>query len=356
MITVNKETIHSECQDHSYSHSDIPSVLSKSPMPVQVSKSECQQIYSSNLVPQTISCKDTKVVRPAYGTYKYIEASQESTLQFISESTDMSSLSSIIGSKLLTKQWSHEHSMPAKNPALVGKLDSVLRNVCSMVQGQGNPDAASYVTEAIELLKQVPEEAFVNVANKIRAGDYCNDFSKLEALFMDAVAFIGEPGAVKVMAQEVSAGRVTGGRTALYTAALHLLTKPTVNHVAALTPIAAMENPSSTLTLAAASVVNKYCKLANGCENTAAVKNILNLLVGKLETQCTPSFSNNNAVTVLTTLKALGNIGYMAPEHAEKMVKCAKTEGVEVNVRFAATMALGGSPCMATVSYSVKII
>ena len=173
---------------------------------------------------------------------------------------------------------------------------------------------------------------------------------------MDAIAFIGEPGAVKIMALEVSAGRVTGGRLALYTAALHLLSKPTIQHVTALTPIAQMENPAATLTLAAASVVNKHCKMVVGCENTPAIKNILNILVGKLETQCTPTFSNNKAVTVLTTLKALGNVGYMAAEHAEKIVKCAKTEGVEVNVRFAAAMALKGAPCMTPVSFIIVYI
>ena len=143
MITVNKASIHSECQGHAYSHSAIPSILKTSPMPVQVSKSVCQQVLSSTKVLQTVTCKDTKVVRPAYGTYKYIEATQDSTLQFVSESADMSSLGLIKGSMLLTNQWSHEHSMPAKNPAIVGKLDSVLKNVCSMVQGQGHQDVAS---------------------------------------------------------------------------------------------------------------------------------------------------------------------------------------------------------------------
>merc|ERR1711970_126769 len=39
----------------------------------------------------------------------------------------------------------------------------------------------------------------------------------------------------------------------------------------------------------------------------------------------------------------------MAPEQAQKIVKCAKTEGVDINVRYAATMALKGIPCMTPV-------
>ncbi|CAL4158950.1 unnamed protein product [Meganyctiphanes norvegica] len=348
-VVVNKVVTHSECHDHVYSQSKIPSLLSKSPMPLQVSNSVCTQVFSSNKVPQTITCKDTKVLRPTYGAYKYIEATQESTLQFVSESTDMSVLSSFQGSQLLSKKLSHEHSMPSKNPALVGKLDAILSNVCEMVQGQGHQDTASIVNEAIELLEHIPDDAFVTILSKIRAGGYCADYTKLEALYMDAIAFIGEPGALKVIAQEVNAGRVTGGRTALYTAALHLLTKPTAKHVAALTPIAAMEEPTSTLILAVASVVNKHCKLVSECENTPAVKNILNLLTGKLVKQCTASFSNSNPITVIATLKTLGNIGYLAAEHAEEVIKCAKTKGVETNVRFAAMMALKAAPCKNTV-------
>ncbi|CAL4232939.1 unnamed protein product [Meganyctiphanes norvegica] len=265
----------------------------------------------------------------------------------------MSVLSTIQGTQLLSKKLSYDHSMPAKNPALVGKLDAILSNVCEMVQGQGHQDTASVVNEAIELLEHVPDDAFVTILSKIRAGGYCADYSKLEALYMDAIAFIGEPGALKVIAQEVNAGRVTGGRTALYTAALHLLTKPTAKHVAALTPIAAMEEPTSTLILAAASVVNKHCKHVSECENTPAVKNILNLLTGKLVKQCTASFSNSNPITVIATLKTLGNIGYLAAEHAEEVIKCAKTEGVETNVRFAATMVLKAAPCKNTVKSSL---
>ena len=356
-VIVNKEIVHSECQGHAYSQSDIPSILSKSPMPLQVSKSACTQIFSTNKVPQSITCKDAKVVRPSYGTYKYIEATQESTLQFISESIDLSVLSSIKQSKFLSKTLSYDHNMPAKNSALVGKLDTVLTNACEMVKGQGHPDMASVVNNAIEILEHIPDDAFITTLSKIRSGHYCADYTKLEALFMDAIAFIGEPGALKVIAQEVSAGRVTGGRTALYTAALHLLSKPTCNHIKALTPIVAMEEPSSTLLLAAASVVHKHCKLVpNGCENNPNVdpdvKNILNILTNKLDKQCTPSFSNNNPVTVITTLKALGNIGFFAPEHLEKIIKCTKTEGVETNVRFASTLAIKNTACKAPVSIS----
>ena len=349
-MVVTKETVHSQCQGHVYSQSEIPSILSKSPMPLQVSKSVCTQVFSSAKVPQTISCTDTKVVRPAYGAYKYVQATQESTLQFVSESTDMSVLSSIKGSQLLTKKMSYDHSMPVKNSELVAKLEILLSTVCGMVQGQGHPETASLVNEAIELLRHIPDDAFITVLGKIRAGAYCADYAKLEAMFMDAIAFIGEPGALKVIAQEVSAGRVTGGRTALYTAALHLLSKPTVNHVAALTPIAAMADPSSTLLVAAASVVNKHCKLVADCEQVPAVKNILNLVAGKLATQCTPAFSNSKPTTVLATLKTLGNIGYLATEHAEMIIKCAKTEGVETNVKFAALMALKGISCTPPVS------
>ena len=86
-------------------------------------------------------------------------------------------------------------------------------------------------------------------------------------------------------------------------------------------------------------------------------KNILTILTDKLDQQCTPSFSNSNPITVLTTLKAIGNIGSFAPEHLEKVIKCAKTEGVETNVRFASTLAFKNTACKAPVStFKVNVL
>ena len=236
------------------------------------------------------------------------------------------------------------------------RLDEIMTNVCTLSQGQSNKEVASLVAQATELLHIEPDDAVVEVLDKIRAGQYCDDFAHLESLFLDAVAFVGEPGAFKVMAQEIAAGRTTGGRMSMYTVAANLLTKPTLDHVAALTPIFEMPESNQLVSLAASTIVNRYCTQNADCDAAAPVKDILDLLSAKLNTQCTPEFSNVKTTQVLITLKSVGNIGKVTTELFDSVMKCALTAGIETNVQVAATLSLRGVTCIETVSTNYRIV
>ncbi|CAL4060714.1 unnamed protein product, partial [Meganyctiphanes norvegica] len=244
----------------------------------------------------------------------------------------------------------------AKNPELVPQIDAIMPEICTLSQGQGNKQVASLVAQTIEHLRVVPDDAVVGILDKIRAGQYCADHAKLESLFLDAVAFVGEPGAFKVMAQELAMGRTAGGRFGLYTVAVNLLTQPTLDHVAALTPIFGMTDSNQLLSLAASTVVNRYCTQNADCEQAAPVQEILNVLSAKLDTQCTPDFSNVETTQVLTTLKSVGNIGKTTTALFGSVMKCALTEGIETNVQVASTLSLKGVSCMEPVTNGLKSV
>ncbi|CAL4100089.1 unnamed protein product, partial [Meganyctiphanes norvegica] len=339
---VTKEKNHKQCEVQLVGVPSTSYQFDWTVFPLRESKSSCRQEIGNGIF-TSITCTDKKSVFTTYGT---VEASQESKLQFVSESNDKFDVSSIQINNFFRKSFTYEYKKAQKNSALVEKLETSLSNICSKIQGQGSNEVASLLTGAIKLLKYVPEEAIVEALKNIRSGKFCADYTRLEALYLDTIAFVGESGSLKVLAQEVAAGRVTGGRTALYTAALHLIWTPNVHHIKALKPIFAMEKPASPLLLAAATLVNSYCDGKSACMDEAPIREVLEILANKLDTQCTPAFSKENPSMALANMKTLGNIGHMTPKFAGKLVKCLSTEGVEVNVRFAAAMAVKAAPCM----------
>ncbi|CAL4060730.1 unnamed protein product, partial [Meganyctiphanes norvegica] len=352
---VTKEKDHGNCQEHYYDQTRTSALPSKTPIPIQDSKSKCVLEIDYGTY-STIRCSESKYITPAFGLFKYVMATQEFNLKLVSISTDTSAVSSIEGQELKAQSIRHQQELPIKNIELVSKVDAIMPEICTFSQGQGNTKVASLVAQVTELLRFVPDDAVVQILDKIRAGQYCADYTRLESLFLDAVAFVGEPGAFKVMAQEVAVGRTTGGRFGLYTIAVNILTKPTLDHVAALTPIFGMTDSNQLLSLAASTVVNRYCTQNEDCDQTAPVQEILNVLSAKLDTQCTPDFSNVETTQVLTTLKSMGNIGKTTTALFASVMKCALTEGIETNVRFAATMSLKGVSCSDTVTQRLKSV
>ncbi|CAL4060732.1 unnamed protein product, partial [Meganyctiphanes norvegica] len=92
------------------------------------------------------------------------------------------------------------------------------------------------------------------------------------------------------------------------------------------------------------------------CSRTAPVQEILNVLSAKLDTQCTPDFSNVETTQVLTTLKSVGNIGKTTTSLFDSVMKCALTEGIETNVQVASTLSLKGVTCMEPVTNGLKSV
>merc|ERR1712142_597605 len=113
---VTKEKIHSECQDSTL-------------LPLYDSRSKCTQEMTNGIY-TIINCKDTKVITPGYGIFKYVTAIQEFTLQFISESADTSIISNYQGVALNYQTLKHENGMPIKNAAIVPRVDELMTKIC----------------------------------------------------------------------------------------------------------------------------------------------------------------------------------------------------------------------------------
>ncbi|ROT61462.1 vitellogenin [Penaeus vannamei] len=336
-VIVVKEKNHHHCQQRYPTPAHIPALWLKAPLPIQESTSQCKQEIANGIY-TAITCQDKNIVRPAIGIYKYVEASQDSTLRFISESSDTSAISAIPSGEMQVESLLYNHQT-MKDPQLAPELDELMKGICDKTKDTVEAEAAALVAKALHLLRRVPETVVVETAQKVRQGHYCSDSARLESIFLDAVAFLHESGAVKVMVQEIENGRATGGRLALYTAALYLIPRPSIEAVKALTPLFESPRPVPSVLLAAASMINHYCLHTPACHQKAPVARIAEILATRVQSHCSPSAGAEGEEVPLAFFKAIGNMGVATPAAVEKLVDIAVRPAFDTEVRIASYLA-----------------
>nr|AAT01139.1 vitellogenin [Metapenaeus ensis] len=343
-LIVTKEKNHRHCHERFPTPFEVPAPWMKAPLPLEVSRSERKQVIENGIYTE-ITCEDKNIVRPAFGLYKYVEANQESTLRFVSESSDTSAISGITRGELEIESLLFNHET-TKEPELAPEIDELMKEICDKTENTVEADAAALVDKALHMLRRVPAEVVEEVAEKVRRGRYCGDSERLESIFLDAVAFLHESGAVKVMVEEIENERATGGRLALYTAALYFTPRPNIEAVEALTPLFESARPKPTVMLAAASMINRYCHVTPHCHEKAPVKRIVHILAEKVERQCSSSAGEEAKEEVIAVLKALGNMGVVTPVVARAAVSCIEDKEVESHIRVAAAHVFRQANCL----------
>ncbi|CAL4068498.1 unnamed protein product [Meganyctiphanes norvegica] len=342
---VTKERDHNRCTNNHMQVLNIP--LMKTHLKLYSSKSICKQEIANGIY-INIWCKDTNAVDPIRGFKDLTSATAEASLKFDSKDTDSNNLQSLSDITLVRSHLTYDFRV-SKNANIVNDIGHTLSNICALIQSQGLPEVTSSVAKVIGLLRQAPSHVIVETLQKIRRREFCPNFKKLESIFLDVIVYIGKNGAVKIMAEEIAANRVSGGRLPMYAAAFHLLNDPSEDTIMALTPILLMTNPDPTAILSTGTVINKYCNKHSNCMESVSMKYIMNIISKKLQTQCTLEFSTENPKEVLGSLKALANIGTMPPEVAENVLKCVQLQEMKPNIRFTAAMVLKGAPCLNSV-------
>nr|AAG17936.1 vitellogenin [Cherax quadricarinatus] len=341
-VIMIKEKNHRQCKERYHTPAENPAPWLRGPFITDESTCMCKQ-ETRNGIYSAITCEDKNVVKPSYGAYKYVEAKMMSTLKYLSESSEHSS--DILEGNMVRKSLLYDYHTPKKDPSMVTQLDRIMSQICRKTRDNVERDVAALVARAIQFLRMVPEEAVEQTLNKIRSGQYCQDYKKLEELFLDFVSFVDEPGAVKVMVKELLNSRFTRGRYSLYTAAFYLIPRPCIHAMKALKPLFESTRPMPYPTLAASSMVNNYCNHNRNCHEEEPVKSLAETLGNKLQRQCSASEDEQTVQAALTTLKALGNMGVMTPAVATSVLRCMGTEGADNRIRVAAAQAFRKAKC-----------
>ncbi|XP_068243199.1 vitellogenin-like [Palaemon carinicauda] len=238
-----------------------------------------------------------------------------------------------------------DYEPPKKDASLMPHLDKTLKEICEKTKMRIEEDSAFLMAKALHFLRRIPGTSIEAIWRKITDGEICPDYQRLESLFLDAIAFVHEPSAVGIIVKQLLSGRATGGRAALYTAALHLTPRPDIYAIEALKPLFETSTTLSLAKLAAASMVHSYCKHNPYCREEAPVRQLAETLAAQVQQYCVASGDEESRQKALVCLKALGNMGVMSPENSMSVIKCIKTDAVQNDIRVAAAQSFRNSEC-----------
>lgn len=349
--TVTKEKNHRMCQDRypTPDETDLPWL--KGPLPMQESWSVCKQQIESGII-SSVRCEDKKVVRPAYGMYKFVEAHQESTLRLTSsDEPTPDTISRISQGRLVPRRLLYDYETPKKEPSLVPVLEQTLRHLCDITKDGVEADAAAELDKAVHLMRRIPEQGFKEIYAKVRSKQICPEHNKLRSLYFDAMAFVHEPESVIIMAKELVEGRAKGALAALYSAAFHFVARPNLRAIEALEPLFRSEEPHlSSPKVAAAAMVNKYCRHNPHCYNEAPVRNLAQAMKHIIEEDLSASSNEESEKKSLAAFKSLGNMGVMTRDVTELVLRYMQSEHKKVSNRVAAAQVWRQTQCEREVS------
>lgn len=344
-VMVVKEKNHRLCQERFPTPDKIHLPWLKGPLPIQESHSTCTQEIVNGTI-SSVVCEDKNVVRPAYGVYKFVEATQTSELRLVSAVNSLpDSISHISHSQQTPKSLLYDYDPPKKEPSLVPELEQTLRHICQLTKDGVESESAKWVDKAVRLMRRVPEQSISQMYDKVRRRQLCADHGKLKSLFLDAISFVHESGSVPVIVNELMEGQVNEGRGVLYSAALYLISRPTARNMEAIKPLFELPQLIPSVTLSAASMINTFCRHNAQCVTQPSIRDISEALNTKLQSQCSPFSDEETQDAALLTLKALGNIGLMNHDMSTTILRCMRAQGPPVVVRVAAAETLRLMTC-----------
>lgn len=350
-VVVKKEKNHRLCHERYPTPDETNIPWLEGPLPMQESWSVSKQEIENGII-SSVKSEDKKVVRPAYGTYKYVDAHQESTLQLTSsDEPTPDTISRISQGRLIPRRLIYDYETPKKEPSLVPKLEQTLRHLCDITKEGVEADAAVELDKAVHLMRRIPEQGFKEIYAKVRSKQICPEHNKLRSLYFDAMAFVHEPESVIIMAKELVEGRAKGALAALYSAAFYFVARPNLRAIEVLEPLFRAEEPHlSSPKLAAAAMVNKYCQHNPHCYNEAPVRNLAQAMKHIIEKDLSASSNEQSEKESLAAFKSLGNMGVTTRDVTELVLRYMQSEHKKVSNRVAAAQVWRQTQCQREVS------
>nr|WEU75132.1 vitellogenin 5 [Macrobrachium rosenbergii] len=339
-VVIHKWKNPQQCQESYSGQRETPMFFMKSPE-VQDSLCKCTQEMSKGIY-TSITCEDKNVIRPWAESSKYIEAVQRSELKYQSESRDAPEALSGMGGALVRRGLQYEHETTDRDPSKVLELEQVWKQICEKTRHSVEKDTAESLANAISLMRHVPKDAMEQMLWKIKNGEICSNRQKMESLFLDAVAAVHEANTVDLMVREIMSDRRSGGRSFLYTLALYYIHQPSIQSVEAVKPLLEQPHRYPMASLAAASMVNRYCKNRHRCQEDIPVQEAVEALTRSCYHHCSSAGSEE---ACLSSLKARGNLGVMSSEDAQRMADLIGKEGTPDAIQVAVAHSFRNVKC-----------
>ncbi|XP_018494601.2 apolipophorins [Galendromus occidentalis] len=214
----------------------------------------------------------------------------------------------------------HEFERDHLRESLVSAID----RYCDSMQPDVRPESGKLFGDLIKSMRSAPYAKIAEVYESIE-NKPC-DTKKLKTAFLDVLGMAGSTGSIEMIAKFIQNGEHKEHHQK-WLKSLAYISNPTQDMVQAMIPVVQSAGPESakSILLPVSAMAHTFCKTQyEECDQTAAIKQLLSVLVKKLDNDC----SGDRAI-IVATLKALGNLGVTGGYH-NKIMQCMNDKPTDI--------------------------
>uniref|UniRef100_A0A1I8HY32 Vitellogenin domain-containing protein n=1 Tax=Macrostomum lignano TaxID=282301 RepID=A0A1I8HY32_9PLAT len=344
MSCLDQQRVRGSFQSSSYR---VPAQIQS--MPLTKANRTCKVVYYSSGNLKSSLCTEEHIFRPFSTDNAGAVTQVEQRMEFIG-SGGMPRLSHDHTFKRSPLEYQH-HDF--KQPSRVPEQDvrSVLNDLCELGTSV-TPQTPKLFNELIHRLRGLSSQQLAAIRSEVEGSSVCRRNGQMaQQFFFDALPMVSTAAATAMMKELVLSGKISSTISEMWLTSLAFVQQPERAMLESLLPLLEAENPSQQAQLGIGALVHQYCKSRSECSKDPIVKSIGAALQRLLGRDC----STGDRKALLTTLKAIGNAGYLI-DLMPTLVQCVNREANLVEVRVAAIEALRRTPCSEDRTPLMKLI
>lgn len=301
---------------------------------------QCEQTISSGII-TNVDCVEKSIFTPFSSQGRSYESKAEIRVSLESSRPFRNIPSYEINER---EHLLYSHQPMKYSDYASGEATRILREICSKISHQESidPEIPRLFSRLVQTLRRVQPRELIDIYDKVDSGQMCQS-PRFQSLVSDALPYIGNEGAVKIMVKKIQSSSVSKLHRALWATSFAFIEDPTEGAISAAVPLLDYEKAGKQALLGVTAMCNNYCSKNTNCEHTRAIQEVISSLTRYLGYGCKAS-GKRERDQVITALKAFGNVGRVG-DASRQILQCATQTSNDITVRLAAIEAFRRTPC-----------
>ncbi|KAH9496816.1 hypothetical protein Btru_010355 [Bulinus truncatus] len=326
---------------------DVPDTIKS--LPLLKGNYKCIQMVSNEGQLSSASCTESLVFRPFSKKESGARTETTQKLTFVSGLPNVNTRKAFvtIRTDLL---FDHEEVTEIPERTLWSAREK-LTELCRITAQDLPVEVPDVFTDLVYAMRGLKSSLLTDLYEQINRGSICNDNKdRMKKFFMDALPMVETSGSVEVMVQMLLSGDVSSSQADFWLNTLHFVRKPTSDMIKQLLSLIKEEKFQLKSLLPVSSLIKTFCQSGSDCLTNPQVRDILNVLENILDNKC----QGKDEKLILTTLRAIGNLGY-SDRLANKLKECIQSKNTHMNARVFAAQAYTAVSCSTDREFLIKV-
>ncbi|GFO10950.1 apolipophorin short isoform [Plakobranchus ocellatus] len=309
-------------------------------MPLMNVSYECTQTLGKDGILHRTDCVESHFLRPLSQGKKAVSVTVRQSLVYTKHRKERRKYKSSVKTRQpLTFDFSENE---VKSNRTRFQVERILRKLCQSTEDDVRPETPQMFYELVSKMKLLDRIDLSRVHHLLKTIDLCSTNTITLELFLDALPAVASRAALRLMTSLLTSGDVTGARAKMWLTSLAFISAPTSSMLKEVQSLLHHESTRLGALLPVSALIHNFCRHHGQCSRHQGVADLVTLIEEGVGSSC--DGGGKNTEEVLLSLRALGNVGFVASA-AELINKCMANASYPLSLRVAAAQSFRRMPC-----------